>query len=183
MELIKITVVGTSPLLQHNPAGMARGDDASAKKKTIPTPEAEAEAGCYRDDQGNLFLPTPAFRSALVGAAKGRRLGKTAATTIVKGATFAATERTTLIDPIGGKPLTDYDIDTRRAVVQRQAVLRSRPRLENWQAVVELEYDEEFIVESTLVELMEIAGRIIGVGDYRPEKSGPFGRFDVKGHE
>ena len=92
---------------------------------------------------------------------------------------FPATERTALIDPATAAALVDYDIDTRRATVQRNAVLRSRPRLEKWAAKVELEIDEEFIAEPTLRELMDIAGRIIGVGDFRPEKSGPFGRFRV----
>lgn len=176
MELVEITIEGISPLLMHNPAGMRPTDDALARKR-IPSAEDEAERGVYRMPDGPLALPTPAFRSCLLSGAKGRRFGKTAATTIVRGAVFAADELSPLHDPSDRAPLHEYEIDVRRAVVQRAAVLRSRAKLPKWGATVRFELDPDFVSEAQVRELFSIGGRTVGVGDYRAERSGPFGRF------
>jgi len=178
MQLVVIEVEGVSPLLLHNPAGMRPASD-SLGRKNIPDVEVEAEAGTYRLPDGQLALPTPAFRSCLVSGGKGRRFGKTAATTIIKGAVFAADEFTPLCDP-DGTPAHTFDIDMRRAVVQRAAIVRARPKLAKWAATVRFEIDDEFISEQQVREVLAIGGRTIGVGDYRPEKAGPFGRSTLR---
>ncbi len=178
MQLIELEIEGVSPLLLHNPAGM-RPPNATLARKNIPEVEVEAEAGTYRMPDGQLALPTPAFRSCLVSGGKGRRFGKTAATTIIKGAVFAADEMTPLFDP-DGTPAHTFEIDMRRAVVQRAAVVRARPKLPKWAATIRFEIDDEFISETQVREVLAIGGRTIGVGDYRPEKAGPFGRFTLR---
>lgn len=176
MEIVEIEVESIRPVLMNNPAGMRAPSDKLGKKN-IPTAEVEAEAAVYRNAVGHLYLPSEAFRSCLVGAAKGRRLGKTAATTIVKGSVFAADEQTVLM--WDDEPVKDYEIDTRRAVVQRNGVTRSRAKVPQWRATVRFEVDTDFISDKQVRELLEIGGRTVGVGDYRPERSGPFGRFTV----
>jgi hypothetical protein len=59
-------------------------------------------------------------------------------------------------------------------------VVRARPRFERWSAHLEVIYDPELIEPDLIVQVMADAGRRIGVGDYRPEKSGWFGRFTVE---
>lgn len=180
MDTIKITVDGLTALLLHNPAGMGTGNDGlSVKGKNIPTPHEEAEAGAYRMPDGQLALPSFAFRGALLSAAKGRKLGKAFATAIVRGSVFVTSELTPLWHP-DGSPLKEYEIDARRARVGTAGITRCRPKLDPWSAVVEFEADPEFIAEDTVRELLGIAGRTIGVGDFRPEKTGPFGRFTVR---
>jgi len=178
MLLVEIDIESLSALLLHNPAGMRPPDDAIARK-SIPTIEVEAEGGAYRLPNGQLAIPTPAFRSCLASAAKGRRMGRTAATTVIRGAVFAADELTPLFAP-DGTPAHDFEIDQRRAVVQRAAVVRARPKLSKWSAVVRLEVDDDFVSEAQVRELLTIGGRTIGVGDFRPERSGPFGRFTIR---
>lgn len=180
MQVIEYSVQGTSPLLLHNPAGMQQPSDA-IKRKSIPTSEEEAEAGTYRLADGQLALPAFAFRAALVGAAKGRRMGKVAAATIVKGAVFVTDEMVPLFTTDDRTPAKDYEIDTRRVVVQNNGIVRSRPKLFPWRATFPLELDEGFITGEHVAELLDIAGRLVGVGDFRPERSGPFGRFGVLG--
>jgi hypothetical protein len=176
VELIEIEIQSIKPVLMNNPAGMQAPSDKLGRKN-IPTAEVEAERSVYRSATGQLFLPSEAFRGCLVSAAKGRRIGKTAATSVIKGAVFAADEQTLLI--LNGEPVKEYEIDTRRAVVQRNGVTRSRAKVPEWAATVRFEVDTDFIPEKQVRELLEIGGRTVGVGDYRPEKSGPFGRFKV----
>lgn len=180
METTTITVEGMTPLLLHNPASMGQGGDGlSAKGKNVPTPEEEAEAGTYRLASGQLAIPSFAFRGALLSAAKGRKLGKAFATAVVKGSVFVTSELTGL-DDLDGSPLHAYEIDARRARVGNAGVTRCRPKLEKWTAEVVFEFDPDFIAPETIRELLAIAGRTIGVGDFRPEKAGPFGRFTVR---
>ena len=46
-----------------------------------------------------------------------------------------------------------------------------------WSCTFEVDVDDEVIDQSQLLEWLDIAGRQIGLGDWRPEKSGMFGRF------
>jgi hypothetical protein len=178
VEVIEYPIEHTSPLLMHNPAGMKVMGEVMAKKK-IPTQEEEAAAGVYRLPSGQLYMPNDAFRSALVKAGSGRKIGKTFVTTIVKGAVFSATDAVPITSP-DGTPITTWDsIDVRRVIIGKAGILRARPRIEKWAAVVPFEIDTEMISPELVEELLDLAGRLVGVGDYRPEKSGPFGRFRV----
>lgn len=179
LEVYGFRVVGTSPLLMHSPQAMRpAGAPTGTTVKTVPTPEEEAEAGAYRDEGGGLYLPSSAFRASLLAGAKGRRIGKDAATTAVMGSVFAVEPRVELVHPETGERLTDYRVHVARVVVQRSAVMRARPEISEWAGIVRFELDLELGMQPFFVEeLLNIAGRRAGVGDWRPEKRGSHGRY------
>ena len=180
MDIVDFTVKSVTPLLQNNPASMLTPKTATAKAKSIPTPAEEAESGVYRAEDGTIYHPAAAFRRALISAATNRKIGKTAATSIVKGSVFQLTERCPLVDPDSGKSIESYSIDVRRCVLGgKTAVVRARPRIERWMTTIEFEYDPDFISADALRELLVTAGQRVGIGNYRPEKAGIFGRFQV----
>ena len=91
--------------------------------------------------------------------------------------------------------MDEYEIDTRRAVVQRAAVMRSRPLIVTpWSATIEFEFDPDPLIGASgpdddedllkaggvFLDALRVGGSRLGLGDYRPEKSGPFGKFTVK---
>ncbi len=176
LPVFEFWVEGVSPLLQNSPQGMKGTDDSLGRKK-IPAPEEEAATKAYRLDDGTLYVPTRAFRSAIKEAAKGRRIGKGYATTLVKGGVFEPTEVTPLVHPVTGEVIRDYDVFVARAVVQGNGVQRARPRIPEWGAKVYLEIDAEALAPEHVEELLAIAGRTVGVGDWRPQKDGSYGRF------
>ena len=187
MEILLFKVRGLSPLLMHSAAGMKAPDSGTAKRKTIPSPAEEAEAGCYRDEAGDFYMPSEAFRSALVDAGVGRKLGRSSAKKVLAANVFTtANDRAALYDPDSGASLHDYAVDSRRAVVQKQGIVRSRPRLDRWAATFELEYDPDFVSVAVLRDVLALAGRQVGVGDFRPRppvwstgRGGRFGRFEL----
>ena len=66
-------------------------------------------------------------------------------------------------------------------VVQRQRFLRTRARFDlPWSCTFGADCDDELVDQRQLETCLEIAGRRIGLGDWRPEKSGDFGRFEIK---
>ena len=179
LKLSKFKVTGLFPILTNNPSKMKRASESATKKK-IPSAEEEAKAGLYLDDKGNCCLPSVGFRSALLSGLKNKKVGKASAISVFQAAVFNVDELTVLVNPKTGEPLTEYRIDTRRALVQRQGVLRSRPRFEKWGCTLFLQIDEDITTPQQVEENLNIAGQVIGVGDFRIEKRGMFGKFEVK---
>lgn len=174
----ELTGVAGSGLLLHNPAGMSRApEEATIGRKIIPTPEEEAEAGAYRMPSGQLYLPSIHVRAAILGAASGMKIEKKPARQILSAGLFTLSEYCPLFDPETGDALKEYEIDIRRAVVQRQGIRRARPKLPRWACEIEFQFDTLLLNPKIIKDVLDLAGRIVGVGDYRPSKGGPFGRF------
>lgn len=180
MEIFVWKITGVSPLLHHNPASMVKQDSGGLKTKKKYDRDDEAKAGVYFNDRNEIVAPTIAFRSAILSACKGRKLNKVAAKTVVSGCVFPCEESVQLVNPKTNKPLTSWKVHTARAVVQRAGIIRARPMFESWACRLAMEIDTEMIANVDIVtELLNIAGKIIGVGDWRPEKLGVYGRFSA----
>ena len=177
-KVITIHVRGVRPLLANNPAQMRRGEVQRGKK--IPEPEEEAQSGLYLADGGHTGICTEAFRNCVVSAGKAFRKGRQSMFGLLSHL-MNVDEVTALTTP-EGKPAT-WQIDSRRAVVQRQGIIRSRPRYDEWEARPRLLFDDEMCDAGLIVKCAEHGGRHNGVGNYRGEKGGPMGRFVVVGHE
>ena len=66
-------------------------------------------------------------------------------------------------------------------VVNRKRVLRSRARFDcPWSVVGVADVDPELVDSDQLTAWLATGGRRVGLGDWRPEKSGHYGRFDVE---
>ncbi|MBA7697276.1 hypothetical protein ES703_105939 [subsurface metagenome] len=183
METLHIKLNGLSPMLMHNPAGSMPTDAAKQKlgRKRIPAPEDEAKAGRYLLPDGNFYVPAIAVRNCLLTATRGQLINRRSALPFISGGVLMLDEFFPLYrdgEPIQGD---DYTIDIRRAVVQGQGIMRPRPRIElPWQLEAIFEYDKDVVDLSVIRAVAERGGRTVGLLDYRVEKKGWFGRFEVK---
>jgi hypothetical protein len=178
MKVIHAEITGAGRgLLLHNPAGMG---GSSNGKKQIPTPQAEAKAACYfMEDGKTLAVPGWNLFRSLVKAGGQFKNKKTSYSKIIAGGVSVEPDMLSL-------ETTTYEIDTRRAVVQRQGILRSRPLLRTWTLKFDLLVNEEDVDAGGITILRAIcedAGRRVGLGDFRVEKNGPFGKFVVSAWE
>lgn len=188
IEIKTWRITGLTPLLQNNPAvtmGGSDGDALSTKKKTYVDND-EAEMRTYRNDQGEPVHPTAAFRSAMLNASKGFKVGKRTARTVFAGAVMLCEPEMILTDA-KGKPLKSYGIHKCRVIVGKSGVLRCRPMWRDWHGLLPMEIDTDFIDNIDIVtQILNIAGRIIGIGDFRPDTNkgkdgvGSFGRFKAE---
>jgi len=172
MKRISVVIEGTTPILLHNPLQMGKKKPG---KDTIPTPEEEAEAGCYwTDDKKSLAFPADNIKASVIVVAPMYKSGKIRLTPFVCGSLYIEPQMV----PFGTK---EYSIDTRRAVIQRQGILRSRPRLNTWKLQFDVLLDEDFpgVPLETIKMMFEEAGRRVGIGSFRPQKKGWFGKFKV----
>jgi len=171
---ITVTIEGLSPLL------MNRFPTESIHQTVRPTPEEQAERAAYRDPvSGELYLPAIALRQAmiegaalldvksLVNAKSIRHLQDT-----VAGMLMIEPERLLL-------GIKDFVLDSRRVVRSHKAgaLIRHRPRLDHWQAKFAIRCDG--IAPDLLKDIVDNAGSLVGVLDFRPARKGPFGRFQV----
>lgn len=170
----EVTVEGSAPLLFHRWSVDAIAEKAKARKGSKAKKEDDLESYVYRTEDGELALPGEYFRQAIVHAAKFKqdpRSPRKSAMDLFKAGLVALNELCAL-----GTKEWDY-LDRRRVMVQRNGITRTRPAMKaGWRATVQLQVlVPEYIGADMLNEVVQHAGRLIGVGDFRPT----FGRFNI----
>ena len=176
--LFKIT--GTSPLLQNNPADfIGKKVGGTLEPPKVYDDEEEAERRLYKDSQGRCCHPSLALLRSMIRAVTGKKFGKVAATSVLRGTVFVV-EPFTVIEDAKGKPATKYTIDRQSVVIGTARILRCRPCWTEWYMRAVLEVDTAIISPANVEEALMLAGRTVGIGDFRPEKGGGFGRFTAK---
>lgn len=171
---VEIEVEGTAALLFHRWNNEAVEAKASAAKGSKAKKTDDTESYVYRDEQGMIAIPGEYFRMALVGAAKYQqdpRSPRKSAMDLFKAGIIVLDELCSL-----GSKEWDY-LDRRRVKVQMSAITRERPGFRaGWKATVKLQVMvPEYISPALLNSTLQTAGRLIGVGDFRPS----FGRFNI----
>lgn len=178
---MKFGIVGTSPLIQHKWAEKAKQEmrdkqqgGKKTKTRSLRDPEAEAKAATYTTDDGKIGLPGLAFKTALLSAAhKDIGIEKT----LVRKAIFLVTNDSERVLPISGSdPVVREDMVR---VGMGSADLRYRPEFREWKCSIELEVDGELLQCEDVLALVNRAGFGIGICEWRPEKGGEFGRFEI----
>lgn len=171
---VAVTIRGSAAILFHRWSNESVAAKSAAAKNSKAKKTDDLASYVYRCDNGHLGLPGEYLRQSIIGAARFRqdpRSPRKSAMDLYKAGVVAITELADL-----GVEDADY-IDRRRVLIQRNAITRERPALrEGWTATIELMVLlPEYIDRTTLLEIIGSAGRLIGVGDFRPT----YGRFAV----
>ena len=191
---LQFSLNGVSPLLQHNgAAGLDTRSPLSreiaeitAKKGTNRTVvddgrlrELECQRSLYLGPDGKPALPEAALRALIEAGARKMRQGL-----LVREGLLV--ESVTFEYDVARYGATIEELRTSSqfvalVVVQRQRIVRTRAKFDcPWSVVGVADVDPELVDEEKLTAWLAIAGRRVGLGDWRPEKSGSFGRFDVE---
>ena len=185
LKAYKWKITGVSPLLLNNPEGtMKPATGGVAPKKKDYDDKEEADMRVYRDDAGDYVIPTHWFRAAILLAAKGRKIGKLGARTVFGGTVYPTAMMAKLTDGNGSK-IKKHSHKKAPVKIGTARVIRCWPMFDPWGCTLEMEIDEDFINVSEVSTILDVAGRIQGVGDWRPDtsggkKGGPFGRFKAE---
>lgn len=169
-------IEGLTPLLMCAPNNLEVGPKKIKTKVVLP-PDQEAASVVYQSN-GKFYIPMVCFRNALLYAVSGKRVGKRSAMSIIAAAVFVATDKFLLMDHKTKSYLTKYEVDTQPVVIQKKdRVMRSRPRFDDWGGIVKFDIDTDMLAVDLVTENLNEAGLISGVGDFRVQKKGPYGRF------
>jgi hypothetical protein len=171
---VQVTIAGTADFLFHRWDNENVAEKAKASKNSKAKKTDNLESYVYRLGNGELGIPGEYLRQSIINAAKYRqdpRSPRKSAMDLFKAGVVSLTKVAGL-----GKKKWDYE-DRRRAVIQRSGITRVRPALlAGWKARFELMVLlPEYIDLSMLLDTATNAGRLIGVGDFRPT----YGRFQV----
>ena len=174
IQRLMVKVIGDSPLITHAWAEKAirQIKDKQAKKATkgkeARDPEADYQAAVYRTDDGVPAMPSVAFKSAAVSACRDLDMKMTEA----RGRFHVEGEFIEII----GEPRMREDMVR---VGMGTADIRYRPEFVKWSAILPITYNSTQISPEQIINLLNVAGFGVGVGEWRPEKNGQYGRFHV----
>lgn len=185
MNKFKVKVTGVTPYMQHrmddqkldawekSRGAIIERDGLNTEKEKI------AAYHSYIDEQsGGYYVPSAHFKQALIngGTFVKSKVGsaRKSMKNIVAAMFFIRPEKI---------PFRPFDeVDTRSAVNKnnKARVIVNRPKWNEWNVEFVLEVDNDSITIETIRDIVEAAGKYIGVGSYRPEHTGEYGRFTAE---
>lgn len=172
--VVSITIRGAADLLFHRWNCESVAAKAGAAKNSKAKKSDDIASYVWRDESGGICLPGEYLRQSIIMAAKFRqdpRSPRKSAMDLFKAGLVCLTP----LAPLGVDEC-DY-LDTRRVTVQRAGINRVRPAMRaGWEASFDLQVlTPEYISAALLNDVVTMAGRLVGVGDFRPT----FGRFQI----
>ena len=186
VETIKVPIIGTSPLIVHRWSDKAKRQmlDAQQSKKRVKEhrdPQADYENSFYSiaDDTNpdRYGFPVTAFKQATIGGA--RFYDKSVTMTALRQAMFFR-GIITKADPqqlveIHGEPHMREDV----VRVGQGTDLRYRGEFTEWTTELTITFVTSMLDRNSLLSLVEAGGMGVGVGEWRPQKSGEFGTYVI----
>jgi len=169
-----VTIQGITDLLFHrwNVEGVEEKAKAAKGSKAKKTDNIESYV--YRNEEGYICLPGEYLRMSVIMASKFKQDPRSPRKSLFDLAKAAIISLTTYAS-LGCK---DWDYEHKcRVTIQRNAITRCRPAIKSgWEAKIQLMVNlPEYVSPALLHELITSAGKLIGVGDFRPT----YGRFHI----
>ena len=185
IQRFSFVIQGVAPgLMTHNPLGSMNGHAvpvARGAMKPVYDPVEEAERGTYRNEEGHLCVRSISIRNSIMACASFQKIGRVPLKQAMSHIQIEPSELVVLLDPATGQPLSGYEVDVHRVVIQRKAIMRGRPLYPGWMVKFDVLGDIELVpqIEDILRSLLVDAGQRMGIGEYRPGAGGggPYGRF------
>lgn len=181
--LIEVTIEGTTPLLCN------RFTDAAAMSATNGTrmsavgdkgtPMEQATSKLYTGTNGKPMIPQPNLFRCIIDAGTFFKAGKSKVTTQKSSMIPACVDIHGIELPLEHKE--PWTVDTRAVRIPSTGgrILCHRPSFNDWRITFTMEVDTSMITAKLAREIVDAAGKRIGLGDFRPACKGPFGKFVV----
>jgi len=186
---LNLVVVGDSELVVHRWSEKAKKQmlDKQMKKakqaKTAKDPWMDFCESMYWLDPEMPTKPTQKdIDKAKFGFPSiGFKASAVTACTSIDGMTKVAARQSFHIDEefvtIDGVPRMREDMVK---IAMGTSDIRYRGGFTKWSCNLEIKYNSRAISAEQIINMMNVAGFGVGVGEWRPEKNGQFGRFHVK---
>lgn len=175
-ETIEVTLVGDAELICHNWSKKAVGiivgkqtGNATAGRER-KNPEQDYQDTFYRLPDGGYGFPANAFKNAAVSACTS--LGKSVTKVAARQAFHVLGDKVR----IEGTPRMREDMVR---VGRGSADVRYRAGFPEWRVTLTISYNVRMLSAEQIVNMLNIAGFAVGVGDWRPERNGSYGLFHV----
>jgi hypothetical protein len=175
-----VTIKGVAP---YSPSKVI--PDKPKKYSHAEWDEMTWKEKAHINKDGRVFIPFMAFKKALSASAKltirkvSGKGNKTFSSIVTAGV---------LIDTPLILDMTSDDLVPEKFLVSSTGdptgkgsrVIRTFPRIDNWGGTVTFHIFQEDVGQNIFEEYLEEAGMMIGVGRFRPENGGVYGRFQIE---
>lgn len=184
MGTVRVNIIGTSPMIMHRFSAKARRELLLPKKKANRAeketslkhdPVAEFRETIYMnrnpEEPSCVHLPTNAFSKAMANAALD-----------IPGASKSQMLRlvsviSTQVNIFGIPSL--FMSMVRSSDMAKTPDVRTRALFPEWACTLEIEFVSSLIRGNQIANLLAAAGKIVGMGDWRPQKGGQYGKFRI----
>lgn len=156
----------------------------AASDKDLPLKERALRKVIKEDEQANglIGIPVTYLLSALIYAGRFVKSGKDKISTANSTTLYEFLDIQDSFFPFKNQE-EPMEVDTRRGVSNNAgktaAVAIVRPLYRHWEISVNFTIDTAVVSEAVVKKIFEVAGTKAGMGDFRPQKKGPFGRFSI----
>lgn len=182
MKSFNVAIDGVTPLICNAFTDEAQQAASSGNRVASigdrGSPREQAEKKLYTSvADGKPIIPGPNLFRCLIDGGKFFKSGKSKVTTQKSSLLPACLELEELEVPIiHNEP---WQVDTRPVRIPSTGgrILAHRPSFHDWRLEFVLNVDEEIIATKLVREILDAAGKRIGLGDFRPDCKGPFGKF------
>jgi hypothetical protein len=181
---IEIEINGITPLICNRftdeqaliASSGSRGSSAASARKT---PLEICDSKLYRGLSGEVVIPQPNLLRCLVDGGKFHKVGKKQITTKEESMLFACVDIEVAVIPI--IHVQPWKVDTRPVVnpSTKGRILTHRPMFDDWRLKFTVHLDTTILNPSLFRLIVDDAGSRVGLGDFRPARKGPYGRFRV----
>ena len=157
------------------------GGGGKLKKKPPRKPDKEYIDSLYKYSRRGKIrygFPSGGIKNSAVSTA--RTLDKSVKQTFLRQAFFVDCEHPEGYLPIISKSGPKKQMDMVKPSMGNGRVPVLRGRFQDWEIPFTVVFDERVISPAQIVSVFATAGSSVGIGAWRPERGGRFGRFIVK---
>jgi hypothetical protein len=174
-------------LKSASPISFSRFYSHDVAKKDGETP-ADYEQRTWRErvhvtNDGRVFIPPLAFKNALDASAKymGKQIPGRGKATYAKHFASGVLVMDPLVLPVKKSAVRgEWRLVPADGVVGgSRRVLKRFPVIDRWEGKIEIQVLDNTVTKDVLAEHLANAGMFIGVGSFRPERRGIYGRFKL----
>jgi hypothetical protein len=183
MQLVSVEIKGVTPYLMHRFSDEASVETSTRRIRAEKVdPREEAERVAYKAPDGTYYFSSLAIIGSMCQAGTNhKQKGSRKSLRFVVPCAIRLTTDTIIMRNGDGKPAKSFEVDARPITIPatKGRIMRYRPRFNDWSAAFEFNLNEKLLGVDDAHLLLNEAGEQIGIGDFRPEKRGPFGIFRV----
>lgn len=175
IQHLTLRIVGDSPLITHAWSHKAKQmmldkqTGAGRQKKAFKDPMQDYEESIYRLPDGTPGFPSVGIKASAIRGAKSLDM-------VMKDMQAAFHIKGDLL-PITGEPRPREDMVR---VGMGTADLRYRAEFPAWSIDLPITFNARVVSAEQLVAMLDAGGFGTGIGEWRPERKGQFGRYHVE---
>lgn len=180
VKRVHVKIRGLPPGIIFQGKGVMAADEGESgkKKKHRPAEEEARLRAHWTTVSGKKEMCIPwvmLYQSICTAAGSFKFRGQKTMATIVAATISCETDRI----PLGTDKFEVLEEYVKIPPKTGAMVMVGRPRLPKWEAEFTMVADDEMYAVENLRDIIAHAGKLVGIGAWRPQLKGPYGRFEV----